>query len=112
MSQAYLAGGGDSAAADHARVADRVMRWTKRPSGHKRLIRFESAKCAINSRGLQALRGCERRQDAWQTPRQHRLACPWRTDHQHVMTTGGRHDHRAFGELLTANVREINLIGV
>jgi hypothetical protein len=102
MRQADLAGRRRAAAADHAGIADGVMRRAKRTPLEQRLIGRQPPQGAVDTGRLQALHGSQRRQDGRQPLRQHRLAGARTADHQHNVTAGchhqgtlGQHGHRA-----------------
>ena len=56
---------------------------------------------------FQRLGRFERRQDAGQPRRQHRLAGAGRADHQQIVAAGGGDFERAFGALLALDVRQV-----
>ena len=113
MGQRDLARRRRTAAADHAGVADRVMRRAERPAFHQRLVRRQPAHRAVDARRLQALGRRQRRQDRRQPLRQHRLAGARRLPIIRTLwppaaaTTEG-----ALGELLAAHVGEVHVVGV
>ena len=74
------------AAADETRHGDAVVRSAKRPHPIDRPARRQLAQQAPHLRHLQGFAKVQRRQDAGQAARKHRLARAWRAAHQHVMT--------------------------
>src|SRR6266545_6701349 len=68
VSQADLAGRRRAAAADHAGVADGVVRRAKRPRCEQRLLAVEAAHRAVDARRFEAFAGCQGWQDRRQPP--------------------------------------------
>lgn len=110
--QADLAGRRRGAAADHAGIADRVVRIAEWPRHEKRFVGPQPSQGTVDARRFQALAGVQGRQDSRQPSRQHRLAGPGTADHQHVVRASGSYDQGALGELLSAHVREIDIVVV
>lgn len=83
MGEADFAGSGHAAAADHAGVADGVMRRAEGARRQERFIGLETAERRVDPRGFEALGGVQRRQDGRQSAGQHGLAGARGADHQH-----------------------------
>jgi hypothetical protein len=86
MGERDFAGGRRIAAANHAGVADGVVRVAERARGQQRLVGLESPKGAVDSRGAEALGRRQGRHDRRQSSGQHRLAGAGAPDKKHVVT--------------------------
>ncbi len=73
------------AAADQPRIRDRVVRRTEGPVRHQTALSVQHTGNRVDLRRLQRLLERQRRQDARQPLRQHRLAAARRPDHQDVV---------------------------
>ena len=107
LREAQLARAHVRAAADQRGRRRRVVRRAERPARHEPAAGRQDARHRLQPRDLERLVLDQRRQDAGQAPRQHRLAHPRRADHQQVVRTGGRDLERAPGERLAAHVVEV-----
>jgi hypothetical protein len=91
MSLAYLAGPGQAAAsANQSRRRDAVVWCAKRSRRIQRARAVELAEQAAHLRDLERLVQLQRRQDAGQAAREHRLPCAGRTAQQQVMAARRR----------------------
>ena len=70
----------------------------------------EFARERLHHRDLERLARIERRQNAGQALRQHRLARAGRPDHQHVVAAGGGDLERALGGLLSLHVAQVRSV--
>src|SRR5262245_9377212 len=61
----------------------------------------------VDSRRLETFLKSHRRQNCWDTFREHRLACSWRPDEKHVVSAGHRDLDGAFCVKLSAYVAEV-----
>ena len=104
-----LAGTRDGSAADERDVRHGVVRRAKGPLGQEADARRQGAGYGMNRRALERLVERERRQDARQPPRQHRLAGAGRAAEQQVVSAGRGDLERPAGEELAADVREITV---
>ena len=112
MGQRDLAGRRRAAAADHAGIADGVMRRAKRPGRQQRLVGLEPAQGTVDARRLQALGRRQRRQDRRQPRASIVLPVPGEPIISTLCAAGGRHHQGPLGELLAADVGEIDVVVV
>ena len=107
MGEAHFAGPRRRSAADQRDVRDGVMRRAERPLLEQPNAGPQLPGHRMNGRDLDRFLERQRRQDARQPSRQHRLAGAGRTDHQQVVAAGGGHFQRASRERLTVKVGQI-----
>jgi hypothetical protein len=100
------------AAADHARVGDRVVRTAEGPGAEERLSRRQPAAGGVDAGRLQALVRRQWRHDGRQPSGEHRLAAPRRTEHQDVVPTSRGHGECPLGKLLTLYVGKVDVVAV
>ena len=103
-----LTGSRADAAADEARGGDRVMRGAERTSPDQ-AARAVQAGDRVQPGHLDRLVTRERRQQAGQPARQHRLARARRAVEEEVVPAGGRHLQRGDEAVVAAHVREVRL---
>ena len=106
MRQADLAGPRAQAAADQRRQRGRMMRVAERPLAQQPAA-AQPAGDRMDHADFERLGRFERRQDAGQPRRQHRLAGAGRADHQQIVPAGGGDFERALGALLALDVLEV-----
>ena len=87
------------------------MRRPERSPHHERLARRQQARHAVDARDLDGLVGRERRHDARQTPREHRLARAGRAGQEHVVRPGHGHLEGALHAGLADDVGEVGVAG-
>ena len=95
------------AAADDRRGGRAVVRRAKRRRRDERLLDREEPRDRVDARHLERRRGLERRQQARQAPREHRLARAGRPGEQQVVPARGGDLERAPRALLSSDVREV-----
>ena len=110
MRQADLAGPRAQAAADQRRQRGRMVRVAERPLAQQPAA-AQPAGDRMDHAELERLGRVERRQDAGQPRRQHRLAGAGRADHQQVVAAGRGDLERALGALLALDVLEVEAGG-
>ena len=104
--QRGFAGAGLEAAAGERGHAGGVVRRAERPGAGQGALGDQSGD-GVDHRSLEQLAGRERRQQARQPARQHRLARARRSDEQQVVAAGRGDLERAFGALLTLDVAQV-----
>ena len=109
MGQRDLAGPRLAAAADQGRHRGRVVRAAERPPARQPAA-LEPAADAGDHADLQHLGRVERRQEADQPCRQHRLAGAGRADQHQVVRAGGGDLERALGGLLALDVAQVGIV--
>jgi hypothetical protein len=102
MSQTDLAWSGHTAAADHAGIANGVMRRSKRSYRQERFARGQPSQCAVNARCFQAFVRGQQRQNRRKTPGKHGLSRTGAADHQDIVTPGGCDNQSSLREFLPA----------
>ena len=107
MGKARLARAWASPATDDRRHRRAVVRGAKGRLLDQCAGAIQNASDGMNSRDLERRIAAERRQDAWEPPRKHRLARPGRTCQQEVVAAGGGQFKRAAGTLLSAYIGQI-----
>ena len=107
MREAQLARPRVRAASDQRHVRNGVMRRPERPRPDEPRPARKQAGHRVDGRDLERFGDGERRQDARQAPRHHRLAGPGWPGQQDVMAAGRRDFERPAGHHLPANVREV-----
>ena len=93
--------------ADQSRVRHRMMRRAERPVLQQPHALRQRSRDAVHLGRLQRFGKRQRRQDAGDSLRQHRLARPRRPDQKHVMIPRGRDFDRALRRHLPAHVAKI-----
>ena len=83
------------------------MRCSKRRLGYQRASGGQQTGDRVDPRHLESLVAGQRRQDARQPARQHRLTCTGRAGKQEIVSACRRELECAAGAFLPANVREI-----
>ena len=106
MGQRHLPRPGADPAADQRRQRGRVVRVAKWPLAQELAV-LQKAGDRMDHRDREHLLEVERRQQAGQPARHHRLAGAGRADHQQVVAAGGRHLQRPLGALLPLDVLEV-----
>src|SRR5205823_11883109 len=97
------------AAADEPGRRDAVMWRTKGRRPVQRAVTSQLSEQAANQRDLERLLQFQRRKDAGQASRQHRLASARRAAHEEVMATGGRDLERPLRLLLAMDLGKVDL---
>jgi hypothetical protein len=105
--KARLAGTDTRPAADDRRRRRAVVRCAKRRRAHQWLLGREQPGDRMDSRDLERGRVVERRQDARQPARQHRLPRPGRPGEKEVLPPCGGDLERAAGALLATHLGEV-----
>ena len=108
MRERDLARPGAHAAADQRRQRGRMMRVAERAAAAEAAV-GEQAGDRVDHADLERLGRRERRQQAGQALRQHRLAGAGRADHQQIVAAGGRDLERALGRLLALDVAQVGI---
>ncbi len=106
MRQADLAGPGAQAAADQGRQRGGMVRVAERPLAQQPAA-AQPAGDRLDHAEFQRLGRFERRQDAGQPRRQHRLAGAGRPDHQQVVPAGRGDFERPLGALLALYILQV-----
>jgi hypothetical protein len=88
-----------------------VVRIAERPAADQPAFR-QHARDRVDHAHLQRFRRIERRQQARQALRQHRLAGAGRSDHQQIVTAGGGNLDRPLRRLLPLDVGEVRIARV
>ena len=96
------------AAADQARVADGVVRRTKRPRADQTARIFQHSCHAVNARGLDGFLERHRRQNRGNALGQHGFARAGRPDEQNVVAARAGHFERALRRHLPAHVAQVH----
>ena len=107
MREADLAGPRDRSAADERDIGDGVMRRAKRSLGEQADPGRQRCRRPNGSRALERLLERQRRQNAWQPAREHRLARTRRTDHQQVVAARSGDLQRPARDRLPAEIAKI-----
>ena len=107
--EAYLAGHGVGAASDEGDLRDGVVGCTEGALCDEPSASLQGSGNAVYLCGLEALCKGEGRQDAWQPPCDHALACARRPDHDEVVTTSGCYLECSFDVLLPLDIGEVEL---
>src|SRR5262245_37712446 len=81
------------------------------PCGETALGRYE-ARDRMNARGVTAFFETRRRQNGWDTLREHRLAGPRRSEKQHVMAASHRDFDRALRVILASDFAKVFVLAV
>src|SRR5579871_3897870 len=106
MGEAHFAWLHPQAATDECGHRGRMMRSTERTPARNRAI-GEFARKRLHHRDFEGLTRIERRKDAGQALRQHRLAGARWTKHQHVVSACRSDFERTLGRLLTLYILEV-----
>jgi ADP-ribose pyrophosphatase len=109
VSERRLAGARVRAAADDRLRRRAVVRRAERPHVHERPAGRQKSGDRLDTRHFDRLLGRERREDAREAAREHRLPGPGRTGEQEIVSTRCRELERAAGTLLPAHLREVGV---
>ena len=107
MGERDFAGAGDDAAADEAGVGDGVVRRAEGAVRDEAAVGIEHAGDGVDLGGLEGFFEAQRREDGRQALGEHGFAGAGRADHQDVVASGGGDFERALGDVLAANVFEV-----
>src|SRR6202162_6632692 len=90
--------------ANQARIANGVVRRTKRPRAYKSLSTFKCSRDAMNARGFNRFLERHGRQNGWEALCQHRFAGSRRTNEQNIVAARTRNFQGPLRCLLSMNI--------
>src|SRR4051812_13952814 len=107
MREAHLSGSRQWPTADQSSAGYRVVWRAEWTDSLAHSVAVQNTRNGMNCDDLQRFVFRQRRQNGWQSTREHRFACSRRTDEQHVVTASRGNLQRPLRRLLSDDIGEI-----